>query len=133
MFSWTTSLALCHVYNKYCSPLDSFSNPGILVRVEFFFLEFDTFLIFNLKILPIWFSQVSRCHLKAFFTRISNRSYFLTHVVLRFAKLSPNLSTYRWDTLYKQWRQQFFKTFSDFKVSVQSVHTGRLYGNKTSK
>ena len=35
-----------------------------------FFLEFDTFFIFNLKILPIWFSQVSRCHLKAFFPRI---------------------------------------------------------------
>ena len=28
------------------------------------------FLILNLKILPIWFSQVSRCHLKDFYSRI---------------------------------------------------------------
>ena len=38
-----------------------------------FFLEFDIFLIFNLKILPIWFFQVSKCYLKAFFTRISKQ------------------------------------------------------------
>ena len=36
---------------------------------RFFFWNLTLFLIFNLKILPIWFSQVSRCHLKAFFPK----------------------------------------------------------------
>ena len=36
----------------------------------FFFGIWHFFFIFILKILPIWFSQVSKCHLKAFFPRI---------------------------------------------------------------
>ena len=42
-------------------------------RVHFFFWIWHIFLIFNLKILQIWFSYVSRCHLKAFFTRLSKQ------------------------------------------------------------
>ena len=42
---------------------------GVVWRI-FFFGIWHFFLIFNLKILPIWFSQVSRCHMKDFFTRI---------------------------------------------------------------
>ena len=38
-----------------------------VVWCKFFFWNLTHFLIFNLKILPIWFSQISRCHLKAFF------------------------------------------------------------------
>ena len=45
--------------------LDGALKPG-KGQWRLFFLEFDTFFILNLKILPIWFSQVSRCHLKAF-------------------------------------------------------------------
>ena len=45
----------------------------IIKKPFFFFGIWHIFLIFKLKILPISFSQVSRCHLKAFFTTISKQ------------------------------------------------------------
>ena len=37
---------------------------------------------------------------KIFIRGFQNRSYFLAYVIFQFSKFSPNLSTYRWDTLY---------------------------------
>ena len=42
-------------------------------RVQNHFSDLTFFFILNLKILPIWFSQVSRCHLKGFHSRISKQ------------------------------------------------------------
>ena len=49
---------------------------------------------------------------KIFFYKIFiNRTYFFKNVVLRIAKLSWKLSTYQWDTLYKEgWFIKWFTT-----------------------
>ena len=56
--------------------------PGVKVQVQvqvqvarckIFFKICHRFLISNLKILPIWFSQFSKCHLKDFHSRISKQ------------------------------------------------------------
>ena len=56
--------------------------PGVKVQVQvqvqvarckIFFKICHRFLISNLKILPIWFSQLSKCHLKDFHSRISKQ------------------------------------------------------------
>ena len=49
---------------------------------------------------------------KIFSQGFQNRSSFLIHVVLKISKFSPKLSTYRWDTLYKQ----FFQINYDFYI-----------------
>ena len=45
-------------------------------RVQNHFSDLTLFLIFNLKILPIWFCWVSRCHLKGFYSRILKQILF---------------------------------------------------------
>ena len=41
---------------------------------QFFFWIWQHFFILNLKILTIWISSISRCHLKDFFTKISKQA-----------------------------------------------------------
>ena len=45
----------------------------LAITVKFLCRIWHLFLILNLKILPIWFSHVSRCHLKDFYSRISKQ------------------------------------------------------------
>ena len=46
-------------------------------RVQNHFSDLKFFLISNLKILPIWFFQVSRCHMKDFYSRILKQGLLL--------------------------------------------------------
>ena len=73
-----------------------------VARCKTFFGIWQLFLILNLKILPIWFSYVSRCHLKDFFHKVfkTGLTFWNSYVVLKNRKLSSNVSPYRWDTLY---------------------------------
>ena len=57
-----------HICQKI-SPVLKFLNKK-LSDGRFRWHSAKSFLISNLKILPIWFSQVSRCHLKDFYSRI---------------------------------------------------------------
>ena len=57
--------------------------------------------LFNLKMLEIWAHLITKCYVdlgviwKIFSWGFQNRSYFLKYVVLRIAKLTQKLSTYR--------------------------------------
>ena len=71
------------------------------LKVNFFYVlrilfdnQFLKYFQFNLKFQgAIW---------KIFSQGFRNRPYFLKYMVLRIGKLSPNLPTYWWDTLYKK-------------------------------
>ena len=61
----------------------------------FFDIQFKSTFDFNFPIFKVpserFFSQ-----------GFQNRSHFLKYVVLKISKFSPKLSTFQWDTLYKQ-------------------------------
>ena len=63
------------------------------------------FLYSNKKYFQFNFSKFQGAIWKLFTQEFQDRSYFLEYMVLRITKLSLNLSTYRWDTLYKDKRK----------------------------
>ena len=66
-----------------------------------FFLEFDTFFWYSIwKYFQFDFPRFQGAIWKLLSQEFQNRSYFLTYLVWKNRKLSPKLSTYRWDTLY---------------------------------
>jgi hypothetical protein len=67
---------------------------------------------------------------KMFSQEIQNRSYFWEYEVSRFSKLSPKLSTYRSDTLYKVknseiWAPAFFKHNNSILATVTAYNPPR--------
>ena len=59
----------------------------------------------NKKYFQFNFSKFQGAIWKLFTQEFQDRSYFLEYMVLRITKLSLNLSTYRWNTLYKDKRK----------------------------
>ena len=59
-----------------------------------------------------------------------NRSNFMKYMVLKIAKLSCNVSPYRWDTLYKQ---VCTSSGSLFRWAIKVFHMSRMIPCKTPK
>ena len=87
------------------------------------FLEFDTFFWYsNWKYFQYNFAKFQGAIWKFFSQGFQNRSYFLEYVVLRIAKLNPNLSTYGYDTLY------ILLNWVDWKMKNCSKHLVKSQG-----
>ena len=100
--SWI-SLGDLSSFNTVCSA----ENEGVVVVwYQNLFAIREFFLIFNFQFI---FPQYQDAIWKIFSQGFQNRSYFLKYVVLKNGKLSLKLSTYWWDTLYKDlnWSDNF--------------------------
>ena len=89
-------------------------------------LPFEQFFWYSIyKYFQLNFAKFQGAIWKISSQSFQNRSYFLKYVVLRIAKLSPKLSTYRWDTLYKvfNWFISFYIWQQTIFVFDSAVHT----------